>query len=144
MTASEEAAILTAPPPEATRRASNATFEQATSAPEAIDINDGQAVHLTDDQLTSPMRGILDRCSVPRNAKVTIKTAVQNGRAIGVTVDVVFDIAKPKKRPSKSAAAAEARAAAKAKARIINCADHAVRAVTWPPSRRRDSFTTVF
>jgi hypothetical protein len=137
--AEPEAPLVTAPPPESTRAPSTASFEQATAAPESVDVNDDH-LHLTDAQLTGPMRGVLDRCAVPRNAKVTIKTAVYNGRAIGVTVAVVVDKPKSKKRPTKAAAIAEA----KMKDRIVTCADHAVRAVTWPPSRRRDSFTTVF
>jgi hypothetical protein len=121
---------------------STASFEEATASPEPVDIHD-EHLQLTDAQLTGPMRGALDRCAVPKNAHVTIKTAVQNGRAIGVTVEVVFDKPKPKKRappPSRAALKAEA----KTKERIVTCADKAVRTVTWPPSKRRDSFTTVF
>ncbi len=52
--------------------------------PERLDVHD-ERVHLTDGQLTGPMRGVLNGCRVPSNARVTIKTAVQRGRAIGVT-----------------------------------------------------------
>jgi len=131
--------------PERARPPSTATYEEALSKPETLDVHD-ERVHLTDAQLTGPMRGVLDGCRVPPNARVTIKTAVQNGRAIGVTVHVRFEPPKPpksgkkaqKKVRSKTALEAEAKRAAK----IAACADRAVRAIVWPPSRRRDSFTT--
>jgi hypothetical protein len=125
------------------------SFEQATSTPEPVDVNDDRP-QLTDLQLTNPMRGVLARCKVPPNAKVTIQTAVQFGRAIGVTVHVEMPKRKPatkSKRVSKTAAkaaAAAAKAEAQAVAKLRTCADHAVRALTWPPSRRRDAFTTTF
>lgn len=118
---------------------STATYEEATAAPESLDVHDDHA-HLTDDVLTGPMRGVLARCRVPANAKVAIKTAVQNGHAIGVSVSVAFEHPKSKKRLPRKTARYEAKAAAS----IAACADRAVRALTWPPSRRRDSFTTSF
>ncbi|MBX3222801.1 MAG: hypothetical protein KF795_19970 [Labilithrix sp.] len=127
------------PRPEETRAPSTASYEEAISVPEPIDVHDDR-VQLTDGQLTGPMRGVLGRCRVPSNAKVTIKTAVQNGRAIGVTVVVAFEHPRSVKRISN----ATRRAEAKTSARIVKCAQRAVRAVTWPPSRRRDSFTTEF
>lgn len=99
-----------------------------------------ESVHLTDGQLTGPMRGVLTGCRVPSRARVTIATAVQNGRAIGVTVTVRFERPKSTKPPPRAVLKAEAKATTK----IIACVDRAVRAVTWPPSRRRDSFTTEF
>ncbi len=106
--------------------------------PEKLDIDDDRP-HLDDDQLRGPMRGVTSKCPLPANAKVTIHTAVQGGRAIGVTVDVRFEHAKKAaKRPSRATAQREA----KAKKKIVTCVDHAVRALTWPPSHRRDSFTT--
>ncbi len=126
-------------PSERSRPPSTASYEDAVSTPEPVDIHDDRA-QLTDGQLTGPMRGVLSGCRVPSNAKVTIKTAVQNGRAIGVTVTVAFERPPSKKPPSRYALKAEAKTAAK----IVKCADRAVRAVSWPPSRRRDSFTTVF
>lgn len=125
------------------------TYEQAMSSPEMLDVKDGRP-HLTDDQLRGPMRGLLTKCTVPRSVKVTIRTAVQNGRATGVTVDVLFDHPKPStppKRPSRAAAqraAAQAKQEAKAKKKIAACFDQVVRAIVWPPSSRRDSFTTEF
>lgn len=135
--------------PERSRPPSTASYEQALSAPERIDIHDDR-VHLTDSQLRGPMRGIVNNCRVPPSAKVTIKTAVQYGRAIGVTVDVQFPHAPAKasksaKHPPPTPAAVKREAReAKAKKKVLKCLDHAVRDVVWPPSNRRDSFTTEF
>jgi hypothetical protein len=125
------------------------TYEQAMASPEKLDVHDDRP-HLTDDQLRGPMRSLLTKCTVPRNAKVTIRTAVQNGRATGVSIDVQFEHPKappPPKRPSRAAlqrAAALAKQEAKAKKKIATCFDQVVRAIVWPPSSRRDSFTTEF
>ncbi len=43
-----------------------------------------------------------------------------------------------------TAGAATLRAEAKLAPKLAACADKAVRALTWPPSQRRDSFTSVF
>jgi hypothetical protein len=125
--------------PERSLPPSTRSYEEALSTPESLDVRD-ERVHLTDAELTGPMRNVLAGCRVASNARVTIKTAVQNGRAIGVTVSVRVEPRKSKKPPSRWAVKAEAKMIAK----IIACVDHAVRAVTWPPSRRRDSFTTEF
>ena len=125
--------------PERSLPPSTKTYEEALSTPESLDVHD-ESVHLTDAQLTAPMRGVLAGCRIASRAKITINTAVQNGRAIGVTVSVRFDRPKSSKPPPRSVLKAEAKAAAK----IVTCIDHAVRAISWPPSRRRDSFTTEF
>lgn len=137
--------------PEPARPVTTTSYEEALSTPEAVDVKDDR-VQLTDAQLRGPMNAVLASCRVPRNAKVTIKTAVQNGRAIGVTVDVRIDRTnapppKTKKPPTKAAlraAQAATKAEAKTKAKIVSCFEHAVRSATWPPSRRRDSFVTEF
>ena len=149
---------VTVDAPERSRPPSTASYEQAMSTPEKLDTKDGRT-HLTDEQLRAPMRGVLSGCAIPRNAKITIRTAVQDGRAIGVSVDVSIEpprkpataSATAKRRLSraaaKRAAAAaerEAKAKAKRKKKIAACIDRAVRAVVWPPSSRRDSFTTEF
>ena len=125
--------------PERSLPPSTRSYDEALSTPEKLDVND-ERVHLTDAQLTGPMRGVLTGCRVASNARVTVKTAVQNGRAIGVTVSVRFERPKSARPPSRAAARAEAKATVK----IIACVDHAVRAVVWPPSGRRDSFSTEF
>lgn len=140
--------------PERSRPPSTATYEQAMASPESLDVNDNRP-HLDDDQLRGPMRAVMSGCALPKNAKVTIRTAVQSGRAIGVTVDVRFDrpaspttsTRTPPKRPSRAAlqrAKLEAEREAKAKKRIAACVDRNVRIIVWPPSSRRDSFTTEY
>jgi hypothetical protein len=84
------------------------------------------------------MNGVLARCSVPSHAKVTIRTAVRNGRAIGVTATVAFEH-KP-----RGVSSATLRYEAGLSRKIVACAEKSVRALTWPPSQRRDTFTTVF
>jgi hypothetical protein len=115
-----------------------------------LDVHDDRP-HLTDDQLRAPMRDVMSKCAVPKKAKVNIRTAVQHGRATGVSVDVQFDHGKPPPTPPKrlSRAAAQRAAAlakqeAKARKKIAACFDRVVRGVVWPPSSRRDSFTTEF
>jgi hypothetical protein len=125
--------------PERSRPPSTASYEQAMSTPEVLDIND-DTPHLTDLQLSGPIRGALTGCQVPSNDKVMIKTAVQLGRAIGVTVDV--RVVRPKSARPLSRAAA--RAQAQITSKIAACVDHNVRAIVWPPSRRRDSSMTEF
>lgn len=125
--------------PERALPPSTQSYDEALSTPERLDVND-ERMHLTDGQLTGPVRGVLTGCRVPSNARVTVKTAVQNGRAIGVTVHVKFEHPKSARPPSRAVARYEAKTSAK----IITCVDRAVRAVVWPPSRRRDSFTTEF
>ncbi|MDB4937197.1 MAG: hypothetical protein JWP87_4169 [Labilithrix sp.] len=133
------ATVTSVDAPERSAPPSTKSYDEALSTPESLDVHD-ERVHLTDGQLTGPIRGVLTGCRVSSNAKVTIKTAVQYGRAIGVTVNVRFERPRSAKPPSRAAAKAEAKIAAK----IIACADRNVRAVTWPPSSRRDSFTTEF
>lgn len=140
--AGSEPVYSTAPldTPERTRPPSTATYEQATSKPEMLDVNDDRQ-HLTDGQLMGPMRsGAYVGCKVPPNAKVTIKTAVQLGRAIGVTVTVRF----PKPKNARPLSPKKAQKEAKAAAKIAACVDKNVRMIVWPPSRRRDTFTTEF
>lgn len=129
--------------PERSARSSTKSYDEALSTPESLDVNDDR-LHLTDGQLTGPMRGVLTGCRVPSKARITIKTAVQNGRAIGVTVNVRFERPKSARAPARPPSHAAARAEAKMSGKIITCIDRAVRAVTWPPSNRRDSFTTEF
>ena len=125
--------------PERSQPPSTKSYDDALSTPEKLDVHD-ERIHLTDGQLTGPMRGVLTGCRVAANARVTIKTAVQNGRAIGVTVSVKFEHPKASRPPTWAAARAEAKMTKK----IVTCVDRAVRGVTWPPSSRRDSFTTEF
>lgn len=81
----------------------------------------GQAAgfDLTDAQLAAPIGNALSTCGVPDDMSVTVKVAVKNGRAVGVTVEAPND-------------------------RIAACVDRAVRRLRWPSSPRLDSFTTRF
>jgi hypothetical protein len=131
-------------PPAPQQPPSTASYEEALSVPEPLDPNDTRA-HLTDLQLTNPMREVPNKCRINRKTKVVIKVAVQNGRAIGVTVLVTFEKPPPpKRRPTRPPSAAAVKAEAKAKAKLTTCFDQAVRAINWPPNSRRDSFTTEF
>jgi hypothetical protein len=133
--------------PKRTPLSPTASYEEALSVPEDLNPADGHA-HLSDLQLTNPMREVLATCRVPKGAKVTMKVVVQSGHAIGVTVVVALDkpqaaAKKPSKRNPKTEAMS-AKAEAKVKTRIAECADHAIRGLGFPPSGRRDSFTSEF
>jgi hypothetical protein len=131
-------------PPSRTPLSKSASYEEALAEPEDVNLSDDRA-HLTDLQLSNPMRDVLSKCRVPRKASVTIQTAVKNGHAIGVTATVTFAFAFEKTRPSKIGrppSTAAAKAEAKATSQLAECVDQAVRALEWPPSPRRDSFTT--
>lgn len=153
----------TTPPAEPSLPPSTASYEEAIATPEAIAIEDDR-LHLTDNQLRGPMNAVIQACRVPRNARVVVHTAVQGGRAIGVTVRVHFAPTQPPKppkppkpptskrpknpkkpkKPTKPPSRAAEEAQAKLAARIVACVDGAVRKRTWPPSHRRDSFVTEF
>jgi hypothetical protein len=143
MAVEHDAALVETEPvveaPERSRPPSTASYEEAMSTPEVLDLHD-ESPHLTDVQLAGPIRGALAGCRVPYNRKITIKTAVQYGRAIGVTVEV--RVVRPKSAPPPKRAAAQAEA--KTTATIAACVDQNVRALVWPPSRRRDSSKTDF
>ena len=126
--------------PERSLPPSTKSYDEALSTPESLDVHD-ERVHLTDAQLTGPMRSVPNGCRIPSNARVTVKTAVQAGRAIGVTVSVRFERPKSAKKPPSRA---QLKVEAKMSTKIVACVDRAVRAVVWPPSSRRDSFTTEF
>jgi hypothetical protein len=140
----------------------NASYEQALAVPEALNARDERA-HLTDVQLAAPMRNVPGGCAIPRKGKVTVKVAVQQGHAIGVTVSLFkpevmkvdpppakklsVKAAKERARLEKERAKAEkerVKAATKLIARVTECFDTAVRAMQWAPNARRDSFTTMY
>jgi uncharacterized protein (UPF0254 family) len=79
---------------------------------------------------------------VPRKGKVTVKVAVREGRAIGVTVLVAIE--PPARNMTPRIAKAYAKEEAKLIAKTVTCFDSAVRTMSWPPNSRRDSFTTVY
>lgn len=130
---------------EAPHAPSTASYDEALASAEPVQLDDDRA-QLTDAQLAGPIRGVLRVCPVPARAKLTIKTAVQDGRAIGVSVTVHLPPSPPPPRRASRrvlrARRAAAKAEAKAAAKLEQCVDRAVRAMSWPPSPRRDSFTT--
>jgi hypothetical protein len=114
------------------------------SKAEPVDIEDDR-VQLTDTQLRDPVGGVLRGCPVPSNAKVSIKVAVENGRAAGVTVDVRFEHPPPPgRRTAPPLSPVVVRYEAKVKKKVSACVDRAVRDAVWPPSRRRDAFQIEF
>lgn len=133
------AAPTEATPPAEPAPPSTASYDEAMAKPESLDAQDTRA-QLDDRQLSAPMASVMSKCSIPKKAKATVRVAVQNGHAIGVTVTVAFDKPKNAKPASKATLTAEN----KAKQKIVTCVDQAVRALTWPPSPRRDSFVTQF
>ena len=78
---------------------------------------------LTNAELAGPMREgtFLDACGVPSSTKVTVKVAIRNGRAVGVSV-----YATP---PNREAGW---------------CVEQRVRALQWPSNAKLDSFVTTY
>lgn len=76
---------------------------------------------LTDAQLSRPLQNaaFVSGCGAPNSMKVTVKVAVQNGRAVGVSV-----------YPNPPDAA------------VAGCIDRAVRNLSWPSNPKMDTFTT--
>jgi eukaryotic-like serine/threonine-protein kinase len=101
------------------------SYEQAL-ATNNQEINVGGAKggpDLTDAQLSAPMRNaaFISGCGAPDSMKVTVKVAIKNGRAWGVSVST---------NPSNPTVAA--------------CVDRHVRGLGWPPNPKMDSFTTTY
>jgi hypothetical protein len=78
---------------------------------------------LTDAELSGPMRDgtFLDACGVPSSTKVTVKVAIRNGRAVGVSVYAV-----PANRE------------------MGWCVERHVRGLQWPSNAKMDSFVTTY
>lgn len=78
---------------------------------------------LTDGQLAGPMRNaaFISGCGAPNDMKVTVKVAIQNGRAVGVSVYST---------PPNAA--------------VQSCVDRHVRGLSWPSNPKMDSFTTTY
>jgi hypothetical protein len=83
----------------------------------------GDAPDLTDQQLGGPMRNgtFLDACGVPSSTHVTVKVAIRDGRAVGVSVYMT---------PADGQAA--------------GCVDRRVRGLAWPSNHKMDSFVTTY
>lgn len=78
---------------------------------------------LSDGQLSAPMRNasFISGCGAPDSMKVTVKVAIKNGRAVGVSV-----------YPSPPSPG------------VASCVDRHVRGLSWPVSAKMDSFTTTY
>jgi hypothetical protein len=78
---------------------------------------------LTDGQLGAPMKNapFISGCGAPDSMKVTVRVAVKNGRAVGVSV-----------YPNPPNAA------------VAQCVDRHVRALSWPSNGKMDFFTTTY
>ncbi len=78
---------------------------------------------LTDAELAGPMRDgtFLDACGVPNSTHVTVKVAIRNGHAVGVTVHT-----NPANRE------------------MGWCVERRVRALSWPSNAKMDSFVTSY
>ena len=76
---------------------------------------------LTDGQLAGPLRNaaFIGACGIPGSMHVTVRTAVRNGRAVGVSVST---------DPPNGA--------------LATCVEHSVRGLSWPSNPHMDSFTT--
>lgn len=104
---------------------SGMSYEQAlASNVQEINMGAGRGgPDLSDAQLSAPMRSgaFLSACGTPNSTKVTVKVAVKNGRAVGVSVST---------NPSNPA--------------IASCIDRHVRGLSWPPHPKMDTLTTSY
>jgi eukaryotic-like serine/threonine-protein kinase len=82
-----------------------------------------EAPDLTDAELAGPMRDgtFLDACGVPSSTRVTVKVAIRNGHAVGVSV-----------YPTPP------------NAYIAGCVQRQVRGFQWPSNAKMDSFVTSY
>jgi hypothetical protein len=98
------------------------TFDDALNAPEDTAAVANEPT-LSDVDLAGPMKqpSFLGDCNVPDSMHVKVQVAIRDGAPIGATV---------RTDPDDPA--------------VADCVDKAVRALTWPPSKRRDSLTTEY
>ena len=98
------------------------SYEEALAIPEDLTATK-DAPELTDAQLSAPMASgeMISECGAAETMKVVVKVAVRDGHAMGVTV-----------------------ATSPESADVAVCVDKAVRAMTWPVSAKRFTFTTAY
>lgn len=98
------------------------TYDEALAVPEELDLVKREP-ELSNAELAAPLRNatFISECGAPDSTKVVVKVAVKDGHAMGVSVALT---------PDDPDAA--------------QCIDKAVRAFTWPASKKRFSFTTVY
>jgi hypothetical protein len=111
-------------PPFRGRGPAGPTYEAAiASNKQEITIGGKAEPDLTDAQLTGPMHNgaFVGECGAPDSMKVTVKVAIKQGRAAGVSVST--------SPPDPD---------------IAGCIDRYVRTFSWPSSSKMDSFTTTY
>jgi hypothetical protein len=111
-------------PPFRGRGPAGPTYESAlASNRQEINIGGKQTPDLTDAQIGGPMRGggFVGECGAPDAMKVTVKVAIKQGRAAGVSVST---------SPNDPD--------------IAGCIDRYVRTFTWPSSNKMDFSTTTY
>jgi hypothetical protein len=98
------------------------SYEEALAVPEDLNATK-DAPELTDAQLSAPMANgeMISECGAPETMKVVVKVAVRDGRAMGATV-----------------------ATSPESVDVATCVDKAVRAMSWPVSAKRFTFTTAY
>jgi hypothetical protein len=94
------------------------SYDEALAEPEDVMALRGQR-ELRNDELTAPVKTptFLNTCGVPESTSVTLKIAVRDGKTLGVTVITEPDDAT-----------------------LAECVDKAIRDISWPESKHRDSF----
>lgn len=103
--------------------AGGASYDDALNQGSEISMNGGGGPDLTNAELHGPMANgsFVSACGAPGDMKVTVRTAVKNGRAVGVSVTT---------NPPNAGVAA--------------CVDRHVRGLQWKSSPKLDSFTTSY
>lgn len=111
-------------PPFVGRGPAGPTYEAAiASNKQEINMGGRATPDLTDAQIAGPMHsgGFVGECGAPDNMKVTVKVAIKQGHAAGVSVST--------SPPDPD---------------IAGCIDRYVRTFSWPSSSKMDSFTTTY
>ena len=103
--------------------AGGASFDDALNQGSEIVMGQNAGPDLTNAQLRGPMAngGFVSGCGAPNDMKVTVRVAVKNGHAVGVSVAT---------NPPNGG--------------VASCVDRHVRGLSWPTSPKLDSFTTVY
>lgn len=98
------------------------SYDEALAVPEELDLVKREP-ELSNAELAAPLKNaaFISECGAPDSTKVIVKVAVREGHAMGVSVSL---------SPDDPEAA--------------QCIDKAVRTLTWPASKKRFSFTTVY
>jgi hypothetical protein len=103
---------------------SGPTYESALdSNHQQVNIGSSTGPDLTDAQLSGPMSdgSFVSDCGAPDDMGVTVKVAIKNGHAVGVSVST--------SPPSSD---------------VAGCIDRHVRRLSWPSSPKMDSFVTTY